>query len=108
MISVRSQSWCPLFLKGFISLAFGEALEQGPFLGEGLSFVANHGHNACYRALRTTQQSDRKCNRQRSPVFMRGGNPQHVMSVTGLPARHSSLVAGPVTLPQTLGNNEIE
>ena len=93
---------------GDFSLALGEALEQGPFLTEGLSFVTNHRHDTCYRALWAMQQSDRKCNRQRSPVFMHGGNLQHVMSVAGLPARHSSFVAGPMTLPQTLGNNEIE
>src|ERR1017187_1267325 len=93
---------------GDLSLAFGEALEQVPLLGERFGFVTNHRHDTCYRALRAIQQSDRKCNRQRSPVFMHGGNPQHVMSVAGLPARHCSFVAGPVTLPQTLGNNEIE
>src|ERR1700753_957479 len=91
-----------------ISLAFRETLQQVPLFVEGLSFVTDHGHDSCNLVLRPVEQSDRECNRQRSPVFVHSWDPEHVMAVARLPARHGFSGTSAMKLSQTLGDNEIE
>jgi hypothetical protein len=83
-------------------------MAQASVFGEASCFIANHGRDSDHISLRPAQETDRKCNRQRSAVLMHGGNSQQVMSVTRLPGRHGFSVTSPMALPQTLGNNEIE
>src|SRR5579864_6041271 len=92
-------------VKRYRSFKFSEALAQVSFFSEPSGFVADHGYDSSHLSLGPIEQPDRKGNRQGSPVLVCGGNPQHIMTVARLPARHSLSVTSPMSLSQTLGNN---
>ena len=91
-----------------IALEFRYALAQVSLFGVASGFVTDHGHDSCNLVLLPVEQSDRECNRQRSPVFVHSWHPEHVMAVARLPGRHGFSVTSPMTLAQTFGDNEIE
>src|SRR6202142_533762 len=91
-----------------IVLELRDSLAQVSLFGEASGFVANHGHDSYHLSMRSIEQSDRKCNRQSSPVLMHRWNAQHVVSVARLPGRHGLSETSPMARSQTLGNNEIE
>src|ERR1700690_968738 len=91
-----------------IVLELRDSLAQVSLFGEASGFVANHGHDSYHLSMRSIEQSDRKCNRQSSPVLMHRWNAQHVVTVACLPGRHGLSETSPMTRTQTLGNNKIE
>src|SRR5438552_5516375 len=87
---------------------FCKSLPQLSVFKKASGFIPNDGHDSVDLALWREKQGNGERDRYRMAVLVDGGYPQHIVGITRFSGRHRLLVAGPMPLPLSCRNDEIE